>query len=101
AAGLRGVRRAHGSRQGRPVSRWRDRPQRQDRRLWDVSNQPRRIGERLFTDGITRPVFEDADGRQFVDDDGQRVYGVWLVPADEPAIVDAPAGSAWRQAGPS
>jgi hypothetical protein len=52
-----------------------------------VSNPPRPIDERLFTDGTMRPVFEDAEGRQFVEDGGERVYGIWLVPADEPQLV--------------
>jgi len=39
------------------------------------------IGYRRFTDGITRPVFFDQDGREFViDEDGKRVHGVWLDP---------------------
>lgn len=37
-----------------------------------------------FSDGPLRPVFE-ADGRQFIiDDDGNRAYGVWFIPRDEP-----------------
>jgi hypothetical protein len=43
------------------------------------------IGRRLFTDGLERDVYEDAEGRQYVlDGDGQRVYGVWLCPAGGP-----------------
>jgi hypothetical protein len=49
-----------------------------------MSDQPRQVGERLFADGITRPVFEDWDGRQYVEDEGERAYGIWLPPADEP-----------------
>ena len=42
-----------------------------------------------FVDGITRPVFLDVDGRQYVlDGDGQDVYGVWVL-IDEPLIVTA------------
>ena len=45
-------------------------------------------GRRLFTDGIERDVYEDANGRQYVVGyDGESVYGVWLPPADEPVIV--------------
>ena len=44
---------------------------------------PKRIGSRRFTDGTDRPVFED-NGGQFVLDDGEKVYGVWLVPENEP-----------------
>jgi hypothetical protein len=54
-----------------------------------VNNQPRQFGDRLFTDGITRPVFEAPDGRQYVEDEGERVYGTWLPPADEPVTVNA------------
>ena len=46
------------------------------------------IGSREFTDGSQREVYEDDDGRQFVlDDEGQPVYGVWIV-VDEPVIVE-------------
>jgi hypothetical protein len=45
-----------------------------------------------FAHGPLRPVFE-ADGRQFVvDDDGDRIYGVWYIPpegAAVPIIVEA------------
>ena len=45
---------------------------------------------RLFTDGLERDVYEHAAGRQYVlDGDGQRVYGQWLWPADEPHVVAA------------
>jgi hypothetical protein len=41
-----------------------------------------------FVDGATRDVYEDADGRQWVvGNDGERVYGAWLLPADEPLVV--------------
>jgi hypothetical protein len=47
------------------------------------------IGERRFLDGSTRPVFEDAEGRQYVvEDEGNTAYGVWLPPADEPTLVE-------------
>jgi hypothetical protein len=43
---------------------------------------------RPFTDGLERDGYEDAQGRQYVlDADGERVYGVWLGPADEPVVV--------------
>jgi hypothetical protein len=36
---------------------------------------------------VIRDVHEDADGRlRVVGYDGERVYGVWLMPADEPAF---------------
>jgi hypothetical protein len=38
-------------------------------------------------DGATRDVYEDTDGRQWVAGyDGERVYGAWLMPADEPVV---------------
>jgi hypothetical protein len=47
------------------------------------------VGRVPFVDGIERDVFEDADGRQWVTEyDGDRVYGVWLMPADEPVTVE-------------
>jgi hypothetical protein len=46
------------------------------------------IGTVPFIDGINRPVFLDANGRQFVlDDDGQPVFGT-RVYIDEPLILD-------------
>jgi hypothetical protein len=48
------------------------------------------VGRRLFTDGLERDVYEDAQGLQYVlDGNGERVYGVWLWPADEPFVVPA------------
>jgi hypothetical protein len=45
-----------------------------------------RVASIPFLDGISRPVYLDADGRQYVlDDDGQPGYGVW-VHVDEPVI---------------
>jgi hypothetical protein len=42
-----------------------------------------------FMDGVTRDVYEDSEGRQWVIGyDGVRVYGVWLLPADEPVVVE-------------
>jgi hypothetical protein len=41
------------------------------------------IGYRQFVDGSSRPIFEQLDGRQYVmDDDGNCVYGVWILPPD-------------------
>jgi hypothetical protein len=52
------------------------------------ANDPRIIGRVRFLDGVTRDVCEDADGRQWVTGyDGERVYGLWLMPADEPVVV--------------
>jgi hypothetical protein len=37
---------------------------------------------------MERDVYEDSDGRQWVVGyDGERAYGVWLAPADEPLVV--------------
>jgi hypothetical protein len=44
-----------------------------------------------FTEGKMRSVFENADGRQFViDDGGNRVFGIWFIPeaVDRPVSVD-------------
>lgn len=43
-----------------------------------------------FTDGITRPVYEDAQGQFTFDNEGELIRGVWFVPRDqaaEPIIV--------------
>jgi hypothetical protein len=33
-------------------------------------------------------VYEEADGRQYVvDDEGQRIEGVWLLPPDQAVVV--------------
>jgi hypothetical protein len=46
------------------------------------------VGRVLFTDGIERDVYQDTDDRQWVVGyDGERVYGVWLMPPDEPLTV--------------
>jgi hypothetical protein len=44
-----------------------------------------------LVDGTRRPVFEQLDGRQYVLDEGERVFGVSLIPKgaiDLPLIVD-------------
>jgi hypothetical protein len=46
-----------------------------------------------FTDGLQRPVFEDARGQYVIDDDGEPVRSLWYIPreeADLPLIVEAP-----------
>jgi hypothetical protein len=59
------------------------------------------IGEREFTDGVTRPVFEDDEGQQYVlDDDAVAVCGLWLG-ADEPTVGDASASEYPRDQPPS
>src|SRR5262249_25020523 len=50
--------------------------------------EPRVVGRVPFEDGVTRDVYEGADGRQWaVGYEGERAYGVWLPPADEPVVV--------------
>jgi len=45
------------------------------------------IGTVLITDGVSRPVYLDSNGRQYVvDAGGDRVHGTWVY-VDEPAIV--------------
>jgi hypothetical protein len=43
-----------------------------------------KLNSTQFTDGIEPDVFEDAEGRHFVKDDGELAAGQWLPPADEP-----------------
>jgi hypothetical protein len=51
--------------------------------------EPRVAGRRLFTDGVEREVYQDAKGRQYViGPDAELVYGQWLPPADDPAVVE-------------
>jgi hypothetical protein len=46
------------------------------------------VGRVASVDGVTRDMHEDADGQQWVvGHDGERVHGVWLMPADEPVVV--------------
>ena len=46
------------------------------------------VGRVPFVDGVTRDVYEDADGCKWVAGyDGERVYGLWLVPPDEPLVI--------------
>jgi hypothetical protein len=47
----------------------------------------RPCGTRDFVDGTCRPIYEDAQGQYVLDDEGQRVPGQWLLPADEPLFV--------------
>jgi hypothetical protein len=50
---------------------------------------PRLMGRVPFADGAERDVYEDGDGRQWViGGGGERVYGMWLPPPDEPAVVE-------------
>jgi hypothetical protein len=53
----------------------------------------RYTGKRRFVDGKTRLVFEDGCGQFVLDDDGQPVYGTWILPPedlpDEPIISES------------
>jgi hypothetical protein len=41
------------------------------------------IGYRQFVDGTCRPIYADDSGQYALRDDGERVYGVWLIPEEE------------------
>ena len=63
--------------------------------LMSEATQARIVGRVPFAVSVTRDVYENADGRQWVAGyGGERVYGVWLMPADEPVVVagDGKAG---------
>jgi hypothetical protein len=58
--------------------------------------EPRIVGRVPFVDSVTRDVYEDADSRQWVVGyDGERVYGVWVTPADEPVMVAGGGARGW------
>jgi hypothetical protein len=44
-----------------------------------------------FTDRVERDVFQDKDRQFVVDDDGDKVFGYWVLmdDPDEPVVVDA------------
>ncbi len=51
--------------------------------------ESRVIGRVPFVDGVTRDVYEEDDGRQWVVGyEGERVYGVWVAPADDPVMIE-------------
>jgi hypothetical protein len=44
------------------------------------------IGDRLFADGVNRPVSLDAAGKQYVlGPGGERVPGLWVLPPEVPS----------------
>jgi hypothetical protein len=53
------------------------------------------IGHREFVDGTRRPTYLDPQGQYVLDDEAERVYGVYLIPeescCDLPVIVDEAA----------
>jgi hypothetical protein len=46
------------------------------------------VGEREFTDGVVRLVYEDDQGQYVLDADAEMVRGVWLLPPDDATIVE-------------
>jgi hypothetical protein len=46
----------------------------------------------LFTDGTWRNVYEQPNGRQYVIEDAEPVFGVWYIPPELPVpiIVERP-----------
>jgi hypothetical protein len=50
------------------------------------------IGYQHFVDGTRRPIYLDAKGPYVLDDEAERVYGVYLIPEEEccdsPVIVE-------------
>jgi hypothetical protein len=42
------------------------------------------IGHCQFADGAMRPVYDDGKRQYVIDDQGFKVYGVWLIPEEEP-----------------
>jgi hypothetical protein len=54
----------------------------------------RAVGRVPFVDCVAREVYKGDDGnRSVVGDDGERVYGVWLMLADEAVVIEAPSPS--------
>jgi hypothetical protein len=45
------------------------------------------IGQCRFADGAMRPIYDDGKRQYLIDDDGLPVYGVWLIPEDEPNLL--------------
>jgi len=44
------------------------------------------IGHCKFADGAMRPIYDDGRRQNVIDDDGYGVFGVWLIPEDEPSL---------------
>jgi len=58
----------------------------------------RHVANTEFVDGVSRPVFETPEGKQYViGDDGEQYFGFWYMPreewdalfADRPIIVES------------
>jgi hypothetical protein len=53
------------------------------------ATEGRIVGRVLFLDGVTREVYEDFEGRQWVIGYcGERVCGVWLKPGERPETTE-------------
>jgi hypothetical protein len=69
------------------------RPAERPQEIKDMSDasEPRVVGRVPFVDGATRDVYEGPHGRQWVTGyASERVYGLWLLPPDEPVVVEGP-----------
>ncbi len=53
-----------------------------------MSSKRRPIAEIPFTDGTHREVYQEPDGRQYVLDGREKVYGVWVLPDEPTEVVD-------------
>jgi hypothetical protein len=63
--------------------------------LLPSTNMDRHVANTLFNDGAWREVYETPEGRQYVDVNGEPVYGLWFIPPDElepDVIVGRPTG---------
>lgn len=50
------------------------------------------VAYREFVDGSLRPIYDDGQRQYVVNDDGDRVYGVYFIPREEcdtPIVVSA------------
>ena len=61
----------------------------------EVTMPDRTIGYRDFVDGSRRPIDDDGRSQYVINDEGQRVHGLFMIPEEErcdlPVIVDAGA----------
>ena len=55
-----------------------------------MASKPQPVARVPFTGGAEREVFQVTDGQFVVDDDGDKVYGYWVLmdDPDDPAIVN-------------
>ena len=44
------------------------------------------VGHCAFAHGAMRPIYDDGRWQYVYDNDGNRVYGIWLIPEDEPDL---------------